>query len=238
MTQHPPTRPAAHVALPRLRRERKLDLPGLVGRFSQGIAAIDAQTEPYHQRWDTHNEQARHGDGPLWVALGDSSTQGVGASAWEHGWVHTILDRLRARTGERWRIVNLSMSGGRFSDVSERQVPIAHKLLRKPDLITCVIGGNDMMWRPRTAGIYSDAEAATTALPEGTFLSRVGGTSARSNYINEIFERAAAARDLALFSIWDWPTGYGAMAADRFHPGDIGYGYMADLVWDAIKPSL
>ena len=62
--------------LPRLRRKRRVDLPRIIGRFSDGVAAIDAQTEQYHQRWDAHNEQARGGDGPLWVALGDSSTQG------------------------------------------------------------------------------------------------------------------------------------------------------------------
>jgi lysophospholipase L1-like esterase len=51
--------------------------------------------------------------------LGDSLSQGVGASSIEHG---RVLQTQRALTGHgvRYRIVNLSFSGARVSDVSSR----------------------------------------------------------------------------------------------------------------------
>jgi len=110
--------------LPRLRRKRRFDLPKLAAQFSEGIAEVEAQVERYHDRWDEANEVARRESGPLWVALGDSSTQGVGASTWENGWTHSVLERLSEASGEQWRIINLSMSGGRFLDVADRQVPV------------------------------------------------------------------------------------------------------------------
>lgn len=237
---HPPrpTRRHRPTGLPRLRRTRRIDLPRLIGRFSAGVAAVDAQVERYHRRWDHHNEDARFGPGPLWVALGDSSTQGVGASAWDNGWTHLVLDRLRAVTGEPWRLVNLSMSGGRFRDVADRQVPVLNTMLPTPDLVTCVIGSNDLMWRRGTTAIYRDADEAMSRVPTGAVVSRLSGPGPRPIRLNRIFERHAADRDLRLFNIWNWPSGRNALAEDRIHPSDIGYRYMAELAWPALAARL
>lgn len=232
---------AASAPLPRLRRKRRIDLPRIIGRFSDGVAEIDAQTERYHERWDAHNEQVRFDDGPLWVALGDSATQGVGASEWENGWTHLVLDRLRTASGEPWRIVNLAMSGGRFLDVAERQLPVLNTMLRTPQLVTCAIGSNDLMWRRgrRSAkGIYRDAEVCVDRLPTSTLLSRLNGPGDRPGVLNDIFEEAADERDLDLFNIWNWPSGRNALAADYVHPSDVGYTHMANLAWPAIADQL
>ncbi|MEM7094010.1 MAG: GDSL-type esterase/lipase family protein [Actinomycetota bacterium] len=213
-----------------------MDLPAIVGRFNEGVAMIDAQTERYHLRWDEHNEQARDGDGPLWVALGDSATQGVGASEWENGWTHLVLARLRETTGEPWRVVNLSMSGGRFADVTDRQIPVLNTMLPTPDLVTCVIGSNDLMWRRGSRGVFRDAEKCVERLPAGTWLSRLNGPGQRRQRLNEIFDQATALRGLEKFNIWSWPSGRNALAADHIHPSDLGYEYMADLAWEAIRP--
>lgn len=220
--------------LPRLRRKRRLNLPGLIGRVSKGVALVDGQVEEYHRRWDEANEIARSQNGPLWVALGDSSTQGVGASEWENGWTHEVLARLRATTGDPWRIINLSMSGGRFLDVADRQIPVLNTMLDEPALVTCVIGSNDLMWRVGVRGVTSDANRAVDRLPERTFVSRLNGPGPRPKLLNNIFERGASTREHQLFNIWNWPSGRGALAADRVHPSDVGYRYMADLAWDAI----
>lgn len=224
--------------LPRLRRKRRLDLPRLVGRFSDGVAEVEAQVELYAQRWDEANEKARRSRGPLWIALGDSSTQGVGASRWERGWTHTVLARLRHSTGENWRLVNLAMSGGRFADVSDRQIPVLNKMLPKPQLVTCVVGSNDLMWRRRTSGIFADAREAVELLPKGTLISRLNGPGPRPALINEIFEEGSRTMEHQLFNIWNWPSGRGALAADRVHPSDIGYDHMAELAWTPIGTGL
>ena len=224
--------------LPHLRRKRRLDLPKFIGRFSDGVAEIDAQVEQYHRKWDTANEAARRTTGPLWVALGDSSTQGVGASAWEHGWTHTVLDRLREATGESWRLINLSMSGGRFLDVADRQIPVLNTMLDEPQLVTCVIGSNDLMWRRGVRGITTDADRAVDRIPPGAFVSKLNGPGPRPKMLNTIFERGAETRDHQLFNVWNWPSGRRALAADRVHPSDVGYQHMSELTWSALEENL
>jgi len=222
--------------LPRLRRKRKFDIPKIIGRFNDGVRKIDGQVTEYHQRWDAHNETARSGDGPLWIALGDSSSQGVGASDWSNGWTHAVLERIREATGEPWRIVNLSMSGGRFADVTDRQLPVLNQLLPEPELVTCVIGSNDLMWRRgRPEAIYRDAQAMVNRLPPATWLSHLNGPGDRPDRLNEIFADAEKARDLRPFNIWKWPSGRNALAEDMVHPSDVGYRHMADLAWSALE---
>ena len=224
--------------LPRLRQKRRFDLPKLVGRFSDGVAEIEAQVERYHQRWDEANESARRESGPLWVALGDSSSQGVGASTWENGWTHTVLDRLREATGQPWRIINLSMSGGRFLDVADRQVPVLNTMLETPQLITTVIGSNDLMWRRGVRGITADAKRAVDRIPDGAFVSKLNGPGPRPKLLNNIFQSGSETRNHQLFNIWNWPSGRGALAADRVHPSDIGYQHMAELAWTSLEQGL
>lgn len=224
--------------LPRLRRKRRFDLPKLIGRFSDGVAEIDGQVERYHQQWDHANEAARQASGPLWVALGDSSTQGVGASAWENGWTHTVLDRLREASGEPWRLINLSMSGGRFLDVADRQVPVLNTMLETPQLITCVIGSNDLMWRRGVRGVTADADRAVDRIPDGAFVSKLNGPGPRPKMLNNIFHRGAETKNHQLFNIWNWPSGRGALAADRVHPSDIGYQHMTELAWTSLEAGL
>lgn len=227
-----------HDPLPRLRRKRRIDLPKIIGRFSDGVAEIEAQVERYAQRWDESNERARHQKGPLWVALGDSSSQGVGASAWEHSWTHVVLTHLRRETGEQWRLINLAMSGGRFLDVADRQIPVLNTMLDEPQLVTCVIGSNDLMWRRGVKGVVADAERAVDRLPDGSFVSKLNGPGPRPKLLNAEFERGEQAKDHRLFNIWNWPSGRGALAADRVHPSDVGYGHMADLAWSALGAEL
>ena len=224
--------------LPRLRRKRRIDLPRIVGRFSKGVSQVESQVDRYALRWDASNERARHEPGPLWVALGDSASQGVGASHWENGWVPIVLERLRQRTGEPWRIINLAMSGGRFVDVAQRQIPVLEDHLGSPQLVTCVVGSNDLMWRRNADAILADARAAIDRLPAGSYVSRLNGPGPRPKLLNEIFTEGERNKGLELFNIWNWPSGRGALAADRIHPSDIGYRYMADLAWAAIAPGL
>jgi len=222
--------------LPRLGpRPRRFDFPRLLGKVFDGIAEIDEQVEPYADAWHAHNLKAAAADGPLWVALGDSSTQGVGASSWDRSWVTSVLDNLRTTTGEAWRLVNLSMSGGRFEDVIEQQLPVLNSHLRSPDLVTCVIGSNDMMWRRGVSSVLEDATAVADRLPAGTVLSQLGGPGDRRRQINSTFSDAAESRRYHLFNIWHWPSPAGALAADRIHPSDLGYRHMAELAWSAIS---
>ena len=56
--------------------------------------------------------------------------------------------------------------------------------------------------------------------------------------LNTIFERGAETRDHQLFNVWNWPSGRGALAADRVHPSDVGYQHMTELTWSALEENL
>lgn len=229
------TSPTAQIQLPRLRRPRKFDVVGLIGKFHSGIAGIDAQNEPFANAWDASNEVALAQSGPLWVALGDSATQGVGASCWENGWVHNVLRRLQNHTGQPWRVVVLAMSGARLEDVTRRQIPVMQQLLPTPQLITCFAGSNDLVWRGGLSPIIDDATELMQALPERCLLSRLNGFGRRPEAINRVFSSVARKKQIDLFNIWKWPSGRNAIAADRVHPNDLGYRYMAERAWEAVR---
>ena len=50
------------------------------------------------------------------------------------------------------------MSGGRFLDVVERQLPIIEDYQLQPSLVTTIIGSNDLMWRRDKESILNDAK--------------------------------------------------------------------------------
>ena len=71
----------------------------LMRRLRPGVAATLGMTDEYRRYWEESNERARRADGPLWVVLGDSTAQGIGASAPDRGYVGQLLRRLRERQG-------------------------------------------------------------------------------------------------------------------------------------------
>jgi lysophospholipase L1-like esterase len=99
----------------------------------------------FADHWQTHNEQVLRtaAAGPLWVVLGDSTAQGLGAPSPEYGYVGQALGALRRRTGLPWQVLNLSASGSLIRDVLHHQLP---RLPASADLVTCGIGINDVLY--------------------------------------------------------------------------------------------
>lgn len=104
--------------------------------------------------------------GPLWVALGDSTAQGLGAPGPEGGYVGQALQQLRRRTGKHWRVLNLSVSGALIRDVLGAQIP---QLPPAPDLVTCGAGANDILYSA-PGKLFSDLRALLAAVPDGTVM--------------------------------------------------------------------
>jgi lysophospholipase L1-like esterase len=227
--------------LPRLRRPRRpLNVAQLAGLVSKGVAKINRTVEPVASYWDQHNARALRSEGPLWVALGDSTTQGIGASHPRHSYPALVLEELSLHSDRPWRLINLSMSGGRFEDVVELQLPAMHDADLRPDLLSAVIGSNDVIWRRHAPSIVSDAERLVAALPQGTVLSRVSEPrpDQRRAGVNAVFDAASRESDLHLFEAWSWPEARDMWAEDRFHPNDRAYRYMADNLWAAFREAL
>jgi lysophospholipase L1-like esterase len=106
----------------------------------------------------------------------------------------------------------------------------------KPDLVSAIIGSNDIMWRRGPQRIASDAKSLMESLPKGTYLSRVSQSNreGRRSAIAAVFETMAFARDIELFGAWNWPTAEGMWAQDKFHPNDDAYKYIADNLWASL----
>ena len=106
---------------------------GKLGRWTDGVAELRADRTEFAAYWDAHNDRVlgkrdralRNGDSPdpLWVVLGDSTAQGLGAPGPRGGYVGQTLHQLRRTTGRHWRVLNLSVSGALIRDVLADQIP-------------------------------------------------------------------------------------------------------------------
>ena len=205
--------------------------PGLflrtAGRVSRGVRDVQEQVVPYAAWWEQQNRAALMAEGPLWVVLGDSMSQGIGASAPDRGWVGALRARLPHR------VVNLSVSGGLIRDVVDRQVPALRSLGVVPDLTTVMIGSNDLFNRRQRHLVEAHVAELVDVLPDGAVVASLPQPRRAARAFNDaIVEtgrfRLAEFRDPRLRS-WS-----GRLAADRFHPNDAGYAAMAEIMAEAV----
>jgi lysophospholipase L1-like esterase len=213
---------------PRVRRGLRQRL------FPRSYAQVDA----YARDWERANQLALEADGPLWLVLGDSAAQGVGASAHDRGWVGQVRERLMSADPRPWQVLNLSRSGARTREVVDVQWPRAQELLtgREPELLTAVVGGNDATGS-REPAWRADVDALVDALPPGAVVATVarGVFERKTARVNDHLRRRAAERGLKVADLWAH-TGppYRGLYADGFHPNDAGYRQWADAVCEAL----
>lgn len=210
----------------------------LAARLLPGVRTVQDQMVPYAQAWQRHNRAAAGRPGPLWVALGDSLTQGIGASGYDRGWVGQLSRRLR-EAGHEHRVINLAISGARVADVLDRQLPQLQRLTdtgNAPALVTLLIGSNDL-FRPRyRRELPAGFEVLLQRLPAGTVVANLPNPNATAQTLNRALHRAVAERALVLADLRQPRTTSwrGKLAADHFHPNDRGYAGIADAFADAL----
>jgi len=216
---------------------------GKFGRWTDGVAELRAARVEFAAQWTAHNDRVlqdretktRQGQplDPLWVVLGDSTAQGLGAPGPYGGYVGQALHQLRRGTGQHWRVLNLSVSGALLRDVLAEQVPQLDGFA--PDLVTCGAGANDILFSP-PAKLFSDLRALLAAVPEGTVLLDlpllsgfwwiVGHMSVPYiSRINRVIHEVAADRTLPVAEVSRHFTApwTGKFAVDNFHPSQDGY---------------
>src|SRR5689334_20093696 len=67
---------------------------GPFGRWADGVNAMREDCAAFARHWQAHNDQVLTLDGLLWVVLGDSTAQGLGASSPDGGYVGQVLPEL------------------------------------------------------------------------------------------------------------------------------------------------
>jgi len=223
------------------------DLSGLrsgrFGRWADGVIELREDCATFASHWDAHNDRALAESGPLWVVLGDSTAQGLGAPSPMGGYVGQVLAGLRQRTGERWRVLNLSLSGALIRDVQRDQLP---RIPAGTGLVTCGIGANDILYST-PAKVLADLRGLIGAVPGGTVVldlplpTGIWGILGRASVpyvarINQTIRQAAAARGLpvAEVSAHFLPPWAGKFGPDNFHPSQDGYRDWARALLTAI----
>jgi len=202
-----------------------------------GVAATLGRAGEYREWWEHNNEAALVGSGPLWVALGDSTAQGIGASAPDRGYVGQLLTLLRERSGRPWRVVNLSVAGARVADVLRVQVPRLRELAGECELVTCAAGANDLL-RLRFGRVPAALEELISSLPPGSAIATIpqGLSRPRTRLLNEVVHQRAPAAGLRVADVWarTGPPWRGMFAPDDFHPNDAGYAAWCAAFADAV----
>jgi lysophospholipase L1-like esterase len=205
----------------------------VAGWVLPGVRRVQSDVVPFAGAWRRSNRDALAATGPLWVALGDSLTQGVGAPSYDRGWVGQLRSRL-ADAGRPHRVINLAVSGATTRDVQDRQLPELQTL--QPDLVTLMIGSNDMM-RPSTRREFADRFTAILhTLPPGSIVTTLPNPSRIAAAGNAALERIAADRGLVIAELRDprLRSWRGRLAADHFHPNERGYSGLADIIADSV----
>ncbi|WP_158865961.1 SGNH/GDSL hydrolase family protein [Leifsonia sp. AG29] len=198
------------------------------------------ETLPVHSKW-WRDEATVEGE-IVYVALGDSAAQGIGASRPKNGYVGIIADHLRAVTGRSVRVVNLSVSGATVALAAADQLPRFSTL--KPDIVTVCIGANDI---PRfdERSFRAGIREVLAAVPDDAIIADLPyfylpWNERKVAQGNRIIREEAAERALTVVSLNAAMRRYGIRGAftqfaeDLFHPNDHGYRVWASAFLPAV----
>jgi lysophospholipase L1-like esterase len=168
------------------------------------------------------------------LALGDSLTAGVGASA--DSAYPAVLQRL---TG--WKVVNGGISGDTSAQALQRLPDLLQK--HQPALVIVGIGGNDFLRRQSASAtranvrrICEDARAAgaqvlLVAVPELTVMATLGQLSDHAMY-----EEIASALKIPLHRKgWSRVLADAALRSDQIHANAAGYERFAQGLVETLR---
>ncbi len=216
-----------------------LNYRGFQRRLALSSAALN-DTLPVNSLW--WRSRAKLTGELLYIAIGDSAAQGIGATSPNRGYVGLLADHISLSTGRTVRVVNLSVSGATVGVAVRDQLPRFAKLT--PDLVTVAIGANDIAQWDAAA---FDTEIATlfAALPPHALVAdlpcfHLPRNERKVAEANAVLRARAAAHGLTVVPLHATTKRSGLrsiathVANDLFHPNDRGY-----RVWaEAFLPSL
>lgn len=192
------------------------------------------QIARYKYYWERNNEKVSVPAEILYVALGDSTAQGIGASHPEKGYVGIIREELTEQKNQPVRLVNLSKSGATIRQALDEQLPALEKLdLDGRSLVTIGIGANDMA-KFEAAKFESEMDELMGRLPRQTVISdlpyfgagRHKSKEANTREANIIMYKLAKKHGFALASLHERTQSNSSLrmfAADWFHPSNVSY---------------
>ncbi|WP_248305752.1 SGNH/GDSL hydrolase family protein [Agromyces sp. H66] len=207
-------------------------------------SAILNETLPVHSKWwRDHAEQPGE---LLYVAMGDSAAQGIGASRPDRSYVGLLARDIRAATGRSVRVVNLSVSGATVDLAVRDQLPKFAKF--RPDIVTVAIGANDIAkWDPEM--FERGIREIFAALPSHALVANLPffyfpHNERKVAVANRILRSVAGEFGLTVVPLHTVTRLRGVrrmfthFAADFFHPNDHGYKVWAEAFRSALIADL
>ncbi|MBO1754817.1 SGNH/GDSL hydrolase family protein [Allobranchiibius sp. CTAmp26] len=203
-----------------------------------GVRRVWRQAAPYADAWHGRNLETIDRPGRRWIVLGDSMSQGIGASSYDAGWVGQLAARVAA-DGYDLQIVNLSATGACVADVLAQQLPALERLgVRPDDLVTVMVGSNDLFGgRARRAGLPGAYARMVDAVPAGSLVATLPQPSGPARAANVFVEAADASGRIVMVDLRvTGPSSWrGRLAADYFHPNDAGYAAIAEAFEPTVR---
>lgn len=204
-----------------------------LGRVLPGVASVQGQVRPYAAAWRSANTAALAAPGRRWIVLGDSISQGIGADTPRGGWV-SQLQAEAAIGGVELNVVNLSASGALVPDLLRQQLPAWRALAPRPeaapDIVTVLIGSNDLMSRRHRDELPNAFASLLDQLPAGAIVATLPQPRRAAAAVNDHIEAARVERGIGVLDMRrTGPASWrGRLAADHFHPNENGYRGIAE----------
>jgi lysophospholipase L1-like esterase len=191
-----------------------------------------------------------------YVALGDSTVEGVGASSPRLNYVSLVHARLRA-VYPNARLTNLGVGGATSAHVLLRQLDRAIEL--SPHLVTLSIGPNDITtgvsvtsYERNLETVFGRLGSETTAvvvanlIPDLAVTPRFSRSRKRDAVatltvrFNDALARRARAHGVQLVDLYaasqrEVPRRPELLWSDGYHPSDAGYARWAELLWEGVE---
>lgn len=203
------------------------------------------QRAEYREYWSNRAQESVPANALTYVALGDSTAQGIGANKPEKGYVGLLAERLAEKTGRPVHVINLSVTGARVADVINGQIPQLQQLdLPEDAVVTLGIGSNNIRSFGAEDFRQNFGELAAM-LPKQTVVADIpyfGGGRANSGEksaleASQIIRSVAESYGLPvapLHKITKDNDSIRNYAADFFHPSDRAYKLWADAFWQIL----
>jgi lysophospholipase L1-like esterase len=191
--------------------------------------------------------------------LGDSYTIGTGLEDESQNFPSLLAKQLTEESGIDVGLVNLGVNGYTTTDLMREELPVARDL--RPDLVTILIGANDIVqgsteaaYQARLAEIYdalarlalpatrvlSASTPDFSALPGAAPFGTPRDLRTRIDAFNGIAQSEAATRGFHFANISaisrEDNRGKDWLAADGLHPGPAQHRAIAHQLWRALGP--
>lgn len=209
------------------------------------LAILYSHIVSYKRYWTKQNAEPDQPNQLLYVALGDSTAQGIGASTPQNSYPYLVKEWLQMKTGRPVKLVNFSVSGAKVEDAIKVQLPLLKNL--KPTILTVEIGANDMKSYD-SVRFTESMKYFVSQLPKASYVSEIPAFTGRAKdldksvvdaneRIREIVQTAGL-HQVPLYDITRTTTGLSYFAADYFHPNNKAYKNWANAFTAALQSVL